>query len=285
MDNMTDPAVRSTARTGPEIPIPARVLRRYGETAGVWTMELEAPTGFATCQPGQFNMLYAMGVGEVPISVSGADASGALMHTIRDVGAVTGALARLEAGEMLGLRGPFGTAWPLDEARGKDVVIIAGGIGLAPIRPVLYRLLADPDSYGRVTLLYGARSSEEILYSEQLARWGETTAAHVEITVDHKIGDWAGPVGVVTTLLRPGLFDPARTLAMVCGPEVMMRFAVNALLDHGLSEAGVYLSMERNMKCAVGHCGHCQFGPTFICKDGPVFRYDRLRRLLSVREL
>ncbi|MBI1180977.1 MAG: Ni/Fe hydrogenase subunit gamma [Alphaproteobacteria bacterium] len=264
------------------VPRPGRVRRRSRETANVWTLELE-PDGDGA-EPGQFHMLYAMGVGEVPISVSGTSRDGGMVHTIRDAGAVSRALAGLRPGAGLGVRGPFGTGWPLAEAEGRDVVVMAGGIGLAPLRPVLRRLTGRGGKARRVALLYGARSPADLLYPRELDRW-RARGAIVEVTVDHAVGGWDGKVGVVTALLGPGLFEPSRSLAMICGPEVMMRFSVAALMDLGMPAASIYVSLERNMKCAVGHCGHCQLGGTFVCRDGPVFRYDRAAPLLGVREL
>jgi len=269
----------------PMVPRVARVRRRRRESHDVCTLELEPVTDMPGFAPGQFNMLYVMGVGEIPVSMSGDPARGHLVHTVRAVGAVSDALADLKAGDTLGVRGPFGSAWPLVEAAGRDIVVMAGGLGLAPLRPLLYRMFARPREYGRINLLYGTRSPDDILFGHELNRWREKTGADIRISVDHAAADWKGPVGVVTGLLQPGQFDPGNSVVFLCGPEVMMRFSVNTLLDMGLPAKAMYLSMERNMKCALGHCGHCQFGPHFICKDGPVFRYDRLRDLLGLREI
>ncbi len=231
-------------------------------------------------------MLTAFGIGEVPISLSGDPGEpGRLVHTIRTVGPVSSALVRLEPGEPLGLRGPFGAGWPMAETMGRDVVIVAGGLGLAPLRPVLYRLFAERARYGRMVLLYGTRSPTEILFHRELERWRRRFDIAIEVTVDHATADWRGHVGVVTKLVPRAEFDPPHTLALVCGPEIMMRFAIAALRDAGLPDEAIYLSMERNMKCAVGFCGHCQFGTVFICRDGPVFRYDRVRNLLALKEI
>lgn len=270
----------------PMIPRIARVRRRRRDAPQVWTLEIEPEDGAGDIYaPGQFNMLTAFGVGEVPISLSGDPASGRLVHTIRAVGAVSAALAKLTPGEPLGLRGPFGTGWPVEEAEGRDVVIAAGGLGLAPLRPAIYRLLAERDRYGRVVLLYGTRSPDDILFRRELESWRRRLDIDVQVTVDHAGPGWRGHVGVVTTLMPRAEFDPADTVAMICGPEVMMRFAVAALRDAGIAEDRLYLSMERNMKCAVGFCGHCQFGPSFVCKDGPVFAYPRISPLLGLKEV
>ncbi|RPJ00737.1 MAG: Ni/Fe hydrogenase subunit gamma, partial [Chloroflexi bacterium] len=236
--------------------------------------------------PGQFNMLYAFGVGEVPISISGdpQDAP-SLRHTTRVVGSVTRALGRLQRGDTLGIRGPFGSAWPLAEAAGRDCLIVAGGIGLAPLRPVLYHLVAHRENYRRIVLLYGARTPADILYRRELEHWRGKFDLEIYVTVDRAESRWRGNVGVVTTLIGRAPFDPAGVVALVCGPEVMMRFTIMELERRGVAAERIYLSMERNMKCALGFCGHCLYGPTFICKDGPVFRFDRLAPWLGIAEV
>lgn len=241
------------------------------ELPDTFTLTLDAPPGFSF-DPGQFTMLYAFGVGEVPISVSGdPDDGSVVVQTIRRVGAVTEALGSLSAGDQVGLRGPFGTGWPLHEAEGGDVVMVAGGIGLAPLRPALYRILANRDRFGRVALLYGARSPDELLYVDEIQAWRSRLDADVRVTVDSGGPGWFGSVGVVTELVTSAPFDPERTVALVCGPEIMMRFARQTLEEQGVNPGRTFVSMERNMKCGIGLCGHCQFGPIFVCKDGPVF--------------
>jgi NAD(P)H-flavin reductase len=268
----------------PMTPRVARVRRKWREIADVTTLEIDV--GDFVFRPGQFNMLTVFGVGEAAISVSGDPADPSrLIHTIRAVGAVSRALTELSVGEPVGLRGPFGRGWPMQEARGRDVIVVAGGLGLAPLRPALYRLFAERENYGRVVLLYGARSPPDILFREELEQWRGRLDAEVEATVDHARGDWRGNVGVVPKLVARAVFDPQNALAMLCGPEIMMRFVADALGDRGVAPERIYLSMERNMKCAIGWCGHCQFGPVFICRDGPVFDYARLRGLLATKEL
>ncbi len=231
-------------------------------------------------------MLYMFGIGEVAISISGDPAArGGYVHTVRNVGAASGAIAGLAAGAMLGLRGPFGTAWPTEAAEGSDVVFVAGGLGLAPLRPAIYRVLAQRARYGRVVLLYGTRNPPDILYRHELERWRRRLDVDIMVTVDHADAGWRGNVGVVPRLISRAGFDPHSSIAMVCGPEVMMRFSALALHEAGIPTDRIYLSMERNMKCAIGLCGHCQFGPDFICKDGPVMRYDRIAGILAVREI
>jgi NAD(P)H-flavin reductase len=272
----------------PMIPAPFRVQRLQQNTYDTFTLELAPANGvneFAFAA-GQFNMLYVFGVGEVPISISGDPAHPEkLVHTTRAVGTVTKSMRKLKRGSLLGVRGPFGTPWPVPEAEGNDVVIVAGGIGLAPLRPALYALLAQREKYGKVVLLYGTRSPADILYRRELENWRARLDLEVYVTVDRAAGDWRGNVGVVTTLIPKAPFDPANTVALVCGPEIMMRFTVLELQKRGVGADSLFLSMERNMKCAIGWCGHCQFGPTFVCKDGPVFRYDRIKELFAKREI
>jgi NAD(P)H-flavin reductase len=266
-------------------PVPYPVRRASRDTHDTVTIEL-ASNGGAAFAPGQFNMLYMFGRGEVPISISGDPGKqSTCVHTVRAVGAVTRALCALRRGGIVGVRGPFGSAWPLDQAAENDVVIMAGGIGLAPLRPAIYHLLAHRARYHRVVVLYGARTPADLLYTRLLERWRGRFDVQIEVTVDAAPpGQWRGHVGVAGTLLRRAEFDAARAVAFVCGPEVMMRFAIADLRHRGLAPEQIYLSMERNMRCAIGFCGHCQFGPAFVCKDGPVFRYDRLTPFLGVRE-
>jgi NAD(P)H-flavin reductase len=271
----------------PMLPQPYCVQRVRRETDDTFTLELEPRNGTRpSFAPGQFNMLYVFGVGEVPISISGDPTRPKiLVHTTRAVGAVTKAMAKLRRGDVLGVRGPFGSSWPLGEAAGNDVVIVAGGIGLAPVRPVLFQVLAERKNYGKVVLLYGTRTPADILYRHDLELWRARFDLDVNVTVDRAMSGWHGNVGVVTTLIPKAPFDPLNTVAMVCGPEVMMRFTVQELRKRSVALGDIYVSMERNMKCAIGFCGHCQFGPAFICKDGPVFRYDRIRPFFERREI
>ncbi|WP_442754746.1 FAD/NAD(P)-binding protein [Methylocystis sp. JAN1] len=270
----------------PVVPQVAHVRRRRRDAPDAWTLELEMADGARfRYAPGQFNMLTAFGVGEAAISVSGDPAAGPLIHTIRAVGPVSRALTKLGPGDPIGVRGPFGAGWPMAQAEGKDVVVVAGGLGLAPLRPALYRLLGERARYGKVALLFGARRPEDILFRHEVENWRGRFDIDVEVTVDQAASEWHGHVGVVTTLVSRLDIDPAKSIAMVCGPEVMMRFVAMSLIDKGLSEDAIHLSMERNMKCAIGHCGHCQLGPTLICRDGPVFTYARLKPLLAVKEL
>lgn len=264
------------------------INRAWKNTYDTFTLELISKNGSngMAFLPGQFNMLYAFGAGEVPISISGDPRDPQrLIHTIRAVGTVTRRMRALKAGEVLGVRGPFGSHWPVQEAEGHDVVVVAGGIGLAPLRPVMYHLQAYRGKYGKVVLLYGARSPEEILYRRELEKWRASLDMEIQVTVDRATSKWHGHVGVVTKLIPKAPFDPGQTVAMVCGPEIMMRFTVNALVNAGVEKQSIYVSMERNMQCGIGLCGHCQYGPEFICKDGPVFPYPRIERLFTLREI
>jgi NAD(P)H-flavin reductase len=231
-------------------------------------------------------MLSTFGTGEAPISMSGDPAtSGVLVHTVRDVGPVTHSLCLSGPGSVVGLRGPYGNGWDLGAVAGRDVVVVAGGIGFAPLRPLLFELRRHRSRYGRVAVLVGARSPSDIVHRPQLERWAADGRLHVDIAVDHAQPGWHGHVGLVTDLLQHIPFDLAAAGAFVCGPEVMMRVAAGALVDAGLSPCSIQVSLERNMRCAVAHCGHCQLGPVLLCRDGPVLRFDQAAPLLSTREL
>ena len=268
----------------PAVPVPYRIAARRADTADTVTMELEpVAERLPAFAPGQFAMLTAYGVGEAPISLSGVATPDRLVHTVRAVGAVTAALTAGRPGSVLGVRGPYGTSWDVASAAGHDVVIVAGGIGLAPLRPVIEAVLADRDRYGRVAVLVGARTPAELLYPDELARWERQV--QVEVTVDRPAEGWTGPVGLVPALVAQAGVDPAASVAFVCGPEVMMRFTARALIARGVAAARVRVSMERTMRCGAGWCGHCQLGPLLICRDGPVLDYARVEPLLTVREL
>ena len=272
----------------PLAPSPYIVHWREQETPDTVTLTV-VPAGGGrppTFAPGQFNMLYLLGLGEVAISISGAEAEGArLAHTVRSAGKVTRALTQLSPGDLLGLRGPYGHGWPLDRARGHDVVLVAGGLGLPPLRPALHEIISHRDRYGRVEVIYGARTPRDLVYYEQIQTWRERHDLRFQTTVDSADRDWYGDVGVATQRLPDARFDARETVAFVCGPEIMMKFTAQALEARGVPPEAIFLSMERNMKCAIGFCGHCQFGPTFVCRDGPVFSYARLKPLLAVREV
>jgi NAD(P)H-flavin reductase len=276
------------AGRGAMTPLPYRVVRKLRENHDNWTLVLE-PVGDAIdpIGPGQFTMLYAFGVGEVPISTSGdlEGDSDSLVHTIRAVGAVTNALCASRPGDVVGVRGPFGNTWPIEEAVGSDVVVVGGGVGLPPLRPIVYHALRHRADFGRVLVLYGGRTPDDLLFRKELDRWHGRLDGNVDITVDAAGGDWTGKVGVVTKLIPQAPFDPDEAVCFVVGPEIMMRFTVRALMARGVTADRIWISMERTMRCGVGLCGHCQLGPTLICRDGPVYRWDELAPLLEVPEL
>jgi NAD(P)H-flavin reductase len=287
------PALTEPAEETAAVPRFYRVASRREDTADTVTLELAEPAhpfepvpAFA---PGQFAMLTAFGVGEVPISVSGLGDSGSgrarrLEHTLRAVGAVTRALHAAAPGSLIGVRGPFGTGWDVASAAGRDIVIVAGGIGLAPLRPVVLSALADRSRYGRIVLLAGARTPGDLLYGDELERWGRD-GVEVAVTVDRAGRGWSGQVGLVTALIEPAGFAPGNSVAFVCGPDIMMRFTADALAARGIPASRIRVSLERNMRCGVGWCGHCQLGPLLVCRDGPVVSYDRAAALMRVREL
>ena len=272
----------------PMLPALYRVLRVHREIPDTFTLELEPGDGavIPSFSCGQFNMLYVYGVGEIPISISGNPAQPIpLVHTTRAVGVVSQAMRELKPGNVIGVRGPFGSSWPVELANGKDVVIVAGGIGLAPLRSVMYQIMAQRERYGRVALLYGTRTPSDILYRRELENWRSHFDLEVFVTVDRATGSWRGSVGVVTRLIPHAPFDPLNAIAFVCGPEIMMRFTAAELQKRGVAPERLYVSMERNMKCAVGLCGHCQFGPYFVCRDGPVFRDKDVQNWLLKGEM
>ncbi len=281
-------SISAEAALSPMLPRPFVIKRVRRETEDTFTLELE-PTGRDdgfSFTPGQFNMVYVFGVGEIPISISGDPARPTtLIHTTRAVGTVTKAMDKLRRGDTLGIRGPYGSPWPLDKAVGRDVVFVAGGIGLAPLRPALYHVVSNRERFGKVVLLYGTRSPADILFREELETWRARFDLDVYVTVDRAMSGWRGNVGVVTTMIPKAPFDPRNAVAMVCGPEIMMRFTAAEMIKRGVDIRDVSVSLERNMKCGIGLCGHCQFGPVFVCKDGPVFPYAQVRDMLVKWEI
>jgi len=277
--------VAEPSATGAFVPVPFRVGDRRQDTADTWTIALEPVGGGFAVAPGQFVMVWAFGVGEVPISVSGPPERPGepVVLTVRDVGAVTHKICTAEPGSVLGLRGPLGNSWPVEAAEGGDVVVVAGGIGLAPLRPVVLHTLARRAQFGAVSVLYGARTPPDLLYTDELSRWSDELA--VEVTVDAADTSWTGRVGVVPKLLEHTEFRPEVASAFVCGPEVMIHFTVEALRERGLPDERIFLSLERDMRCGVGLCGHCQLGSTLICRDGPVYTQAQVARFMEVREL
>jgi NAD(P)H-flavin reductase len=276
--------------TLPDPMLPQRYRVQYvrHELPDTFTLELvpEVRGDIPPFATGQFNMLYVFGVGEIPISISGDPAKRRpLVHTTRAVGTVSRAMRALKPDDVIGVRGPFGSHWPIEQAEGKDVVIAAGGIGLAPLRSLMYHIISQREKYGKAVLLYGARTPADLLYRRELEHWRAHFDLEVYVTVDNATGSWRGSVGVVSQLIRRSPFDPQNTIAMVCGPEIMMRFTAVEFEKRGVTPENIYISMERNMKCSVGLCGHCQYGPHFVCKDGPVFQYSQVQSLLTKWEI
>ena len=269
-------------------PHPYRVRSRVVESPDSATLCLE-PLGepLPAPRPGEFMMLYAFGVGEAAISISGDPGvtDGSITHTIRAVGAVSRALHDAGPGTVVGVRGPFGTTWGLEEAAGRDLVMVAGGVGLCPLRPAVLGALAHRSRYGRLTLIVGARSRADFVFAAQLQKWAQDPQIELHVTVDVPVQGWRGEVGLVTEPLRRLALDAGRTTAFLCGPEPMLRFGAQALLDKGLAAENIRVSLERNMQCGVGWCGHCQLGPLLLCRDGPVVGYDVAGPLLTVKEL
>ena len=313
---MSTPSASACSPANPWLNHSATIVRITPETPEVATYDLviddDSVADSFRFAPGQFNMIYMPGVGEIAISISGATTNGwpglergtsetagltsqaqsspshprerCIVHTIREAGNVTQAMTKLREGDSVGLRGPFGSSWPIEQCEGKDIILIAGGIGLAPLRPVVYEVLANRQRYGNVSLLLGARTIAGLLYEDELETWNQ--AIDVQRTADRATSGSEGHVGVVTALLeRLPIAAPENTVLMTCGPEVMMWYSIRTALNLGLAEESVWVSLERNMNCAIGMCGHCQLGPQFVCKDGPVFRYDQVASIMKVEGL
>ncbi|MGD0853047.1 MAG: FAD/NAD(P)-binding protein [Acidimicrobiales bacterium] len=273
-------------------PIPHRVIESVRETSDVTTLLLEPLEGpLMRFRCGQFNMLSAFGVGEIAVSHSGAPSERPLRHSIRDVGAVSRALCQRRVGDLVGVRGPFGTDWQIDTPSDgstiddRDTVVVAGGVGLAPLRGAVEELTrARAYGGGRVFVMVGAREPSQIVFGADLSSWA-ARGASVALTVDRAAPGWDGKVGLVTSLLADAGFDLSKSRALLCGPEIMMRFTARALVDLGLNPEAILVSLERNMQCGVGWCGHCQLGPFLLCRDGPVVPYAGLvSQLLTQRE-
>lgn len=268
------------------VPAPWVVRAAWDEIPDVRSLDIAPADGSRpSFEPGQFSMLYVPGVGEVPISISGfsSDQKG-LIYTVRNVGAVTAAICQMKEGDWLGVRGPLGTGWPMDLARERDVLLIAGGLGLAPLRAAVQEVIQNHET-GNKNVVYGARTPMDILFREDLFQWAVSGDAEVRTTVDRGTPEWTGNVGVVTSIFGRASFDPENSLAFVCGPEVMMRFAALELMSLGVPDDRIFVSLERSMHCGIGLCGHCQLGPKFICTDGPVFAYSEIGDLMNARQL
>ncbi len=291
---MSATEVRDARGTQPEggpmrVAVIQRIVPETPESSTYWMTWRDGDGEGYAFAPGQFNMLYVFGVGEVAISISSDPGHPhRLGHTIRHVGRVTNAFRELRPGDEVGIRGPFGRPWPLHEAEGGDLVVVAGGVGVCPVRPAIEYAMRHRDRYHRLILLLGARTPELLPYKDQLDEWVslmERLGVELHLTVDEAVGTWLYHVGVVTTLFPRAELQPARTTAFMCGPEIMMRFASRGLLELGVPAERVWVSMERHMECGIQLCGHCQLGPWFACSDGPVFRYDEISDLMEVPEL
>lgn len=284
---MTPAAIlEPVATANPMLPRPAVVRAVRAEAYGISTFSLEyadttTPTAFAA---GQFNMIYLPGFGEVAISIcSDPGAPRLLEHTIRYAGTVTRALGRLQPGDTVGLRGPYGNPWPMDLARGKDLMIVSGGIGLAPLRPVILEVLRQRASFGRILLLYGGRTPQDLLYTGEFEQW-QDGGVEMYVSVDRADDTWKGQVGVIPMAFYRTRLDHRNTLVFSCGPEIMMRFVIYEAMARRIPKESIFVSMERNMKCAIGFCGHCQLGPVFICRQGPVFRFSTIEPFFGREE-
>jgi len=274
--------------THPYAPRPYVVRQNIQETPDTFTLRLEprVPGDRLHFQGGQFNMVYVFGVGESAISISGDPTHPEqLVHTVRAVGKITNALAAMKPGATVGIRGPYGHGWPLDSARGRDIVVVAGGLGLPPLRPTMYEIFRRRAEFGRVEIIYGARTPKDLVYAEEVRDWLQRREMRIQTTVDAAGREWYGDVGVVTTRIPDARFDAAKTTAFVCGPGIMMKLTAQALAQRGVPSESIWISMERNMKCALGFCGHCQYGPSFVCRDGPVLSYKKLAPLLAIKEV
>lgn len=269
----------------PYLPREAEIVRRTGESRDTFSLDLRLTDGQPYAfEPGQFNMLYLHGGGEVPISiVAGAQDSGILTHTVRAVGRITNGLAALQVGDRIGLRGPYGRGWPMHEAQGRDVIVVTGGLGCAPSVSIIHHIMGHRARYGRLSILQGVKHTDDLIWRTQYDAWAALPGVQVLLASDMAEPGWHGHVGLVTALFDHLELAAQDTIAMLCGPEMMMRAAAEGLHNRGLAADAIYLSMERNMQCAVGHCGHCQMGGRFVCRDGPVFAWPEIRELLGVK--
>ena len=263
-----------------DIPKIAEVVERIQETHSVFTLRLRMLDNKTRANymfyPGQFNMLYLFGVGEIPISiVSDPQDPSMLDHAIRTVGRVTRGLSRLEKGAQIGLRGPYGRGWPLQDAIGKDILVITGGLGCAPVVSVINYIINRRSDYGRLSIMQGVKLPSDLIWRDKYEQWLKQPNTDVFLAANSDEGEWPWHVGLVTELFDQVSLNQ-NTVVMMCGPEGMMRACVHELMMRNISQSNIFLSMERNMQCALGHCGHCQYGPLFICKNGPVFSFDEL---------
>jgi len=266
-------------------PVPAEVVEVVDETPDTKTFYFKPRARLENPRPGQFTEIYIPGVGEAPVSVSGTRPDGVIMQTVRSIGTLTEYLFKLGKGGLVGIRGPYGKGWPLEKLEGRDVLVIGGGIGLAPLRPVIKEVEKNRSRYGRLSILYGARTPSLLLYKYEFDEYRSIPDSELLLTVDRGDETWTGNVGVVTELIPKATVKPENAIALVCGPEIMMRFTIKALEKEGFRENQIYLSLERRMKCGVGLCGHCQVGPYFVCRHGPVFPYWMIKKYFWVDQI
>lgn len=280
-------AIEASARA--LVPEPAEIVekRSFGPQIHVFRLRLSDPSARPRFdfQQGQFNMVSVPGVGEVAISISSDPHDLDLEHTIRIVGRTTRVIEALGVGDILGIRGPYGSAWPLLQARWKDVLVVTGGLGCAPVTGAIEYMFRRRANYGRIVVLHGVKKPSDMVHRERFEAWRREADTQVLLTTDQPDRTWKDRFGVVTELFSEVEIDPRRTIVFMCGPEVMIRYAVRILVERGVSMDRVFVSLERNMKCAIGLCGHCQFGPEFVCKDGPIFPFSRIARFFGVRGL
>jgi len=266
-------------------PTPAEIINIVPETPDTKTFYFKPKAELEKPKPGQFTEIYIPGVGEAPVSVSGMESDGVIIQTVRSIGTLTEYLFKLGRGDLIGLRGPYGKGWPIEKLKDKDVLIVGGGIGLAPLRPVIREIERNRRDYGRLSMLYGARNPSLLLYRYEFDEYRKIPNSELLLTVDRADETWTGNVGVVTQLIPKASVDPRNAVALVCGPEIMMRFTVKALEKQGFKGNQIYLSLERRMKCGVGLCGHCQVGPYFVCRNGPVFPYWMIKKYFWVDQI
>ncbi len=265
----------------PHVPHLAIIDKRVQESPTIFSLRLQyedtdRQEAFEFA-PGQFNMVSLFGVGEVAISiVNDPEDSHFFDHTIRVVGRVTKGLEKLQPGDRVGIRGPFGRGWPIDEAMGQDVLLVTGGLGCAPLVSVIRYLLRRRDHFGHIHILQGVKHADDLIWREQYEAWSKDHGVNVLLAADVASRDWPWQQGLVTELINQVNLRLERTITMLCGPEMMMLAAIAQLRELGLADHKIWLSMERNMHCGYGQCGHCQVGPHFVCKDGPVFCYSEL---------
>ena len=266
-------------------PTPAEIINIIPETPDTKTFYFKPKAKLEEPKPGQFTEIYIPGVGEAPVSISGIEPDGVIVQTVRSIGTLTEYLFKLGRGDLIGIRGPYGKGWPIEKLKDKDVLIVGGGIGLAPLRPVIREVERNRRDYGRLSILYGARNPSLLLYRYEFDEYRRIPNAELLLTVDRADETWTGNVGVVTQLIPKASVDPRNAIALVCGPEIMMRFTVKALEKQGFKGNQIYLSLERRMKCGIGLCGHCQVGPYFVCRNGPVFPYWMIKKYFWVDQI